>query len=179
MGAAVAEGAQTVSRAAEYRKRMLKTVTLDASGMEVKVRAGSMVTFVYGGSLPAPMLGLVTELQAGKPMNKSGEPDLARLMDLVLVHYVVDPALVAPVETGGEGEPGKPPVYHYALPALKDGELGTWELLDSDKFQLFALAMSDTGFGAATADSFRPVPTQSDASDGPGPVGAEVSPEAK
>ena len=179
MGGAVAEGAQKVNRAAEYRARMRRKVTLPGSGMEVEVRSGSLTAFIYGGSLPAPMLSVIQDMASGQKAGRENEPELARLMDLVLVHYVVDPMLVAPVETGGEGQPGVEPVYHYTLPDLKEGELGTWELLDADKFELFGMAMSDAGLGATSAASFRAVPAEQGASADPGPGSTEVSPASE
>lgn len=153
--------------AAAYRASMEADVRLP-SGAEMRMRRkSSLMDFLYTGTMPAPLLNFVKDLISGNVSEVKGDDRLKMLetIDVIVCRVVIEPSVV-PLNPDG------------SKPTLKDGELGVWEISDTDKAAIYNTVMDET-YGAMDLEKFRAVPVEQAGSGSPTPVIEDIRPASE
>lgn len=180
MGGEMETGASAPKGGTSLAQQYIETVTRRVklpSGAFVVIRRGSLLDFLFSGSIPAPLLSLLMKGRRGvaqdqQEMSQEEQRQFAIGIGM-LCSFVVHEPTVVPMILKEDGTVEKPPVD----PAKN--EIGAWQLTDDDKMFLYTLAMTDAGVGEETESKFPPVSGEQTRSAGPAPDGEGVQPAAE
>jgi len=173
--------------AQQYRDRMSRELTLK-SGATVRAKRGSILDFIYSGAVPAPLLDVVGGVaEAPTPDSIERQKAIKEGMNIIVKHFVEEPKIVLRSEAiarlRADEEKREVPISGDSVddrlfaPYLSEDELGAWEMPDSDKVELYQIALRDAGLAAESAAPFPPVPGERRRGDGATPPGERVRSE--
>lgn len=180
MGGELETGASAPKGGTSLAQQYIETVTRRVklpSGAFFVIRRGSLLDFLFSGSIPAPLLSLLMKGRRGiaqdqQEMTEEQQRQFAIGIGMLCGFVVHEPKVISMV-LKEDGTVEKPPVDPT------NNEIGAWQLTDDDKMFLYTLAMTDAGVGEETESKFPAVLAEQAGSAGATPTGEGIQPAAE
>jgi hypothetical protein len=115
------------------------------SGGRFKVERASLMDFVYGGSIPTPLLSTIASLGTRSLDDPAEMRKYLDAMNAIVLHVVLDPTVVQPQQQDGKTVYVDRHGREHAR--LGPGMLPIDRIRDIDKMAVWRFAMADAGLG--------------------------------